>query len=55
MVAKGANASEVVNGKGHEVDVLCNKICKDIGASAIEFKLLPFVLVVLERMSNRCG
>jgi hypothetical protein len=54
-VAKCAKTTEVVDCKGHEMDILSNKIGKNIGPGATDGKLLLLVLVVLGRSGNHDG
>jgi hypothetical protein len=53
-VAESAKAAKVINCKGHEMDVVSDKIGKDICHGAADCKLLLLVLVVLGRSGNRC-
>jgi hypothetical protein len=55
MVAKRTKATKVVDSEGHEVDILCDKISKNIGIGATDGELLLFILVVLGRSSYCCG
>ena len=54
-MAKCAKTTKVVDCKGHEMNILSNKIGKNIGPGAADRKLLLLVLVVLGRSGNRYG